>query len=153
MNAHLLNDEASRIGRQQTIIRMFLYAAMGLALFSLPLLVSVYRNQLSLQKLQQRTQSFYHPQAGQKSRQQPLPTSRVPAEALGFRRNLLRLHPGLSAHEVQLCRYLRESLSSKEIAERLNITQASANTARYRLRKKLQLAKHEDLVVYLSKMG
>jgi DNA-binding CsgD family transcriptional regulator len=153
MNAHLMNDQAGRIGRQQTIMRMFLYAGMGLALFSLPLLVSMYRNQLSLQKVQRRTQTFHHPQLWNKVKNQGVHQSRVPAEALGFRRNLLKQHPKLSAHEVQLCQLLRESLTSKEIAGQLNITQASANTARYRLRKKLQLDKNEDLVVYLSKIG
>ena len=146
-------SEEGRIARQQTVMRMFLYAGLGLALFSLPLLVSMYRNQLSLNKVQHRSQSFHHPQFWQKTKNQFLTATRIPAEALGFKRNLLKQHPELSAHEVQLCHFLQESLSSKEIAERLNITPASANTARYRLRKKLQLEKNEDLVVYLSKMG
>jgi DNA-binding CsgD family transcriptional regulator/Tfp pilus assembly protein PilF len=68
----------------------------------------------------------------------------------GFFARLLEKHPTLTQNELKLCAYLRMNLSSKEIAQMLNISIESGNTKRYRLRKKLQLANEENLVTFLS---
>jgi len=55
----------------------------------------------------------------------------------------------LSSSEMRLSMLLKLNLSSKEIAEILNITSDSVRIARYRLRKKLPLHSKEDLQGYL----
>ena len=47
---------------------------------------------------------------------------------------------------------LADGLSSKEIAIELNISPASANTARYRLRKRMQLEPDTDLLQFLRQI-
>ena len=66
-----------------------------------------------------------------------------------FSAQLLDLHPELTAYDLKLCQLVRLNLSSKEIAAMLNISPASVNTARYRLRKRLQLREDQDLNKYL----
>ncbi len=68
-----------------------------------------------------------------------------------FKLKLLKKHPHLSAYDLELIAFLVQHPSSKEIAAKLNISASSVNTARYRLRKKLDLQKGEDLVSYLLK--
>jgi DNA-binding CsgD family transcriptional regulator len=57
--------------------------------------------------------------------------------------------PELKPHELQLCAYLRMSLSSKEIAPLLSISVRGVEISRYRLRKKLNLNTEENLVQFL----
>lgn len=57
--------------------------------------------------------------------------------------------PALSLKDTLLCRLLRLELSSKEIAPLLQMNHASVNTARYRLRKKMNLSEEQDLANYL----
>ncbi|MFT4032582.1 MAG: hypothetical protein QM669_09185 [Siphonobacter sp.] len=59
-----------------------------------------------------------------------------------------RLHssyPGLNSNDMRLVALLKMNLSTKEIADILSISPQSANTARYRLRKRLSLKPEEDL--------
>ena len=58
-------------------------------------------------------------------------------------------HPDISASEVKLCSFLRMNLSSKEIAQLLNISVRGVEISRYRLRKKLNLNSGENLFDYL----
>jgi DNA-binding CsgD family transcriptional regulator len=62
---------------------------------------------------------------------------------------LKNTHPGLNAHELKLCAYLRMNLSSKEMAKLMSISVKGVEISRYRLRKKLQLQPKEDLFQYL----
>ncbi len=68
----------------------------------------------------------------------------------GFFTRLMDKFPLLTQNELKLCAYLRMNLSSKEIAQMLNISIESATTKRYRLRKKLLLENEENLINYLS---
>lgn len=75
-------------------------------------------------------------------------------------RNFLSLlkseFPVLSTTDLKLCAYLRLNLSSKEIAQSLNITVKGVEVSRYRLRKKLNLSKEinlTDFLLQLSKSG
>ncbi len=58
-------------------------------------------------------------------------------------------HPNLSNNEVKLCAYLRMNLSTKEIAQLMNISVRGVEVSRYRLRKKLALATEVSLFNYL----
>lgn len=61
-------------------------------------------------------------------------------------------HPEISPGELKLCAYLRMNLSSKEIAQLLNISVRGVEISRYRLRKKLHLAAGENLFDYLIQL-
>ena len=58
-------------------------------------------------------------------------------------------HPNLSPNELKLCAYLRMNLTSKELAQLLNISVRGVEISRYRLRKKLQLPTEMSLFDYL----
>lgn len=53
--------------------------------------------------------------------------------------------PQLSDHELRICAYIKMSLGTKEISTLLNISPKGVETARYRLKKKLELSKQEEL--------
>ena len=58
----------------------------------------------------------------------------------------------MSPNELKLCAYLRMNLSTKEIAQLMNITVRGVEISRYRLRKKLQMEKSDNLFDFLLKM-
>jgi DNA-binding CsgD family transcriptional regulator len=60
-------------------------------------------------------------------------------------------YPALTASELKLCAYLRMNLSSKEIAQLMNISVRGVEIGRYRLRKKLGLSKEINLFEFLLK--
>lgn len=57
--------------------------------------------------------------------------------------------PSLSPQEMKLSAYLRLNLSTKEIANLLNITVRGVEIARYRLRKKLALDRNQNLAEFI----
>jgi DNA-binding CsgD family transcriptional regulator len=59
--------------------------------------------------------------------------------------------PTLSGNELKLCTYLRMNLSSKEIAQLMNISVRGVEIGRYRLRKKLQIPTEVNLFEFLLK--
>lgn len=67
-----------------------------------------------------------------------------------FKTKLLDKHPKLSEHDLRFCMLLLSSFSTKEIAGYFNISPASANKTRYRLRRKLGLSREENLLRYLA---
>lgn len=66
-----------------------------------------------------------------------------------FYRVLLEKFPGLTPNERKLCALLRSGLSSKDIAILTFQNPQSVDVARYRLRKKLNLANEENLIDFL----
>lgn len=58
-------------------------------------------------------------------------------------------YPGLTANELKLCAYVRMNLSSKEIAQLMNISIRGVEIGRYRLRKKLGLPTEMNLFEFL----
>ncbi len=58
-------------------------------------------------------------------------------------------HPGVSNNEIKLCAYLRMNLTTKEIAQLMNISVRGVEVSRYRLRKKLELPTEVSLFDYL----
>jgi len=65
--------------------------------------------------------------------------------------NLKDKYPNLSPSDLKLCAYLKLNLSSKEIAQLLNITPRAVEVSRYRLRKKLGLKPEVNLFDFLFK--
>ena len=65
---------------------------------------------------------------------------------------LKQTHPTITGNELKLCAYLRMNLSTKEIAQLLNISVRGVEIGRYRLRKKLQLSSETSLFDYLIKI-
>ena len=58
-------------------------------------------------------------------------------------------YPLLSATDLKLCAYIRLNLSSKEIAQILNISLKGVEVSRYRIRKKLSLPTESNLYEFL----
>lgn len=69
-----------------------------------------------------------------------------------FISRLKEKHPDLSPRELRLCAYLKMNLSTKEIAPLMNISVRGVEIGRYRLRKKLELERDENLIDYLLKL-
>lgn len=69
-----------------------------------------------------------------------------------FGHSLQQIIPKISPNEFKLSALLRLNLSSKEIAQLLNISPESVNKARYRLRKKIGLDSKDDLFIFLLNM-
>jgi ligand-binding sensor domain-containing protein/DNA-binding CsgD family transcriptional regulator len=65
---------------------------------------------------------------------------------------LKKKFPVLSTTDLKLCAYLKLNLSSKEIAQLMNISVKGVEISRYRLRKKLQLATAVNLYDFLIQM-
>ena len=66
-----------------------------------------------------------------------------------FIKALHEKHGSLTHNDLRLCTYLRLNLSSKEIAQLLNISTKSVEVKRYRLRKKLDLSHEQSLTDYI----
>jgi DNA-binding CsgD family transcriptional regulator len=69
-----------------------------------------------------------------------------------FFKKVKELHPQLTPNDLRLCVYLRLNLSSKEIAQLLNISPRSVEIKRYRLRKKIALERKINLNDYFIKL-
>ncbi|WP_299227338.1 tetratricopeptide repeat protein [uncultured Psychroserpens sp.] len=65
-----------------------------------------------------------------------------------FIKELKSRHPDLSANDMRICTLTRLNLNIKETASVLGITPESVKTARYRLRKKLNLDANQELLSY-----
>lgn len=61
--------------------------------------------------------------------------------------------PELSSGELKLCALIKLNMNMKEAAAILGISPESVKTARYRLRKKFDLSREENLVDYILSIG
>lgn len=66
-----------------------------------------------------------------------------------FFRNLMERYPSLTQSDLRLCAFLRLNMSTKDIANMLNISLKGVEAARYRLRKKLRLGSGISLGEFL----
>lgn len=66
-----------------------------------------------------------------------------------FLKRLKEKYPTISPRELDLCTYLLMNMSTKEIAEIMNISSGGVEVSRYRLRKKIGLNKKENLTGFL----
>lgn len=70
-----------------------------------------------------------------------------------FLEELQARHPKLSKNELRLSALIRMNLSTKDIAQMLNISDEGVKKARYRLRKKMELETTESLDEYILRLG
>lgn len=66
-----------------------------------------------------------------------------------FFRHLKETYPSLTSSDLRLCAMLRVNLSTKEIANMQNLTVRGVESARYRLRRKLNLPSEDGLTDFL----
>jgi len=69
-----------------------------------------------------------------------------------FFKKLKVVHPKITLPEARLCTLLKMNMSSKEIADQLNLSVRGVETKRYRLRKKLDLPKEKSLEEFLEQL-
>ncbi|WP_299605520.1 tetratricopeptide repeat protein [uncultured Aquimarina sp.] len=67
-----------------------------------------------------------------------------------FDNKLKAIHNEITEKEIRLASFLRMNLTTKEIATMLNVLPDSVLKSKYRLKKKLQLGKEEDLYEFLN---
>lgn len=70
-----------------------------------------------------------------------------------FFNTLKDLFPEITPNELKLCAYLKLNLSTKEIAQLMNITIKAVEVARYRLRKKLNIRHEINLYDFLMQLS
>ncbi len=68
-----------------------------------------------------------------------------------FLNRLKAKYPILSSKDLRLCAYLRMNLSTKEIAPLMNISVRGVEISRYRLRRKLEIDRNDNLNDFLMK--
>ena len=69
-----------------------------------------------------------------------------------FYNELHKAHPDLTPNEVKICAFLRLNMSTKEISAITHQSVKSINMARFRLRKKLDIDRDENLISYLNSL-
>ena len=69
-----------------------------------------------------------------------------------FLGRLKEIHPELTPNELRLSAYLRMNISTKEIAPLMNISVRGVEVSRYRLRKKLNIRREENLTEYILRI-
>lgn len=68
-----------------------------------------------------------------------------------FLARLKTRYPGLSSSDLRFCAYVRMGMTNREAASIMNITQRGAETARYRIKKKLGLSADDSMEAFLKK--
>ncbi|WGH76481.1 hypothetical protein P8625_04790 [Tenacibaculum tangerinum] len=69
-----------------------------------------------------------------------------------FFKKLLDISPNLSVNDLKHCAYISLNLKTKEVATLINISPRSVETARYRLKRKLNLGTEDNLSEFLNKL-
>ena len=70
-----------------------------------------------------------------------------------FIQHIETTHPNLSSTDHRLCCFIKMRLRNKEIASILNVTVNGVEQSKYRLKKKVGLARDEDLNHYIQSFG
>jgi len=70
----------------------------------------------------------------------------------GFYEILKNKFPNLSPTELKHCALIKLNFSAKEMAQLLNISTNGVKTSRYRIRKKLELQRKDNLVKFISSL-
>lgn len=70
----------------------------------------------------------------------------------GFFEKLQNDYPELSQGDLKVLAYIKIKLSSKEIAQMMNISPAGINKRLYRIRRKMNLPNHSNISEYLDKI-
>lgn len=69
-----------------------------------------------------------------------------------FLKRLRVEYPQLTPKDLRICAYLRMNLSTKEIAPLMNISVRGVEISRYRLRKKFDLSREENLIDFILRV-
>lgn len=69
-----------------------------------------------------------------------------------FFRNLRHNYPELTSNDLRFCAYLRLNLTSKDIANLMNITLKGVEVARYRIRKKINMPSNKSLTEFMIEL-
>ena len=69
-----------------------------------------------------------------------------------FYNQLHKEHPDLTLNEIKICAFLRLKMSTKEISSITHQSVKTINMARFRLRKKLNIDRDENLISYLNSL-
>lgn len=67
-------------------------------------------------------------------------------------KKIRRFYPELSPTEMRVCKLIGLNYSTKEIAEIFNLSTRTVDTHRYKIRKKLNLNKNENLYITINKV-
>ena len=70
-----------------------------------------------------------------------------------FEQRLIELHPDLTKSEREICNLIRMNLSMKEIANIRNTSVGAIRTTRYRIRKKMEIAKGKELEMVIQNIA
>lgn len=70
-----------------------------------------------------------------------------------FFEKLKKLNPTFTHRELRLCAFIKMNLSNKEISPLLNISIRGVESARYRVRKKLNVMHDDNLVSFLNSLN
>ena len=70
-----------------------------------------------------------------------------------FYESLGKKHTNLSRNELKLCALIKLNFSTKEMSQLLGVSTDTVNKARYRLRKKLELQREDNLFTYISSIN
>ena len=70
-----------------------------------------------------------------------------------FFKKINSTYPKLTAGDLRLCALVRLNFSSKDISKLMGISNESVHTLRYRLRKKMGLARADNLFKHLEQLG
>jgi len=70
----------------------------------------------------------------------------------GFFTSLKKKHTNLTDYDLRLAAYLKINLTTKEIAQIINVTPAAINKSRQRLRKKMNLSGDVDFMTYFNSL-
>ncbi|HXS55217.1 MAG TPA: triple tyrosine motif-containing protein [Hanamia sp.] len=70
-----------------------------------------------------------------------------------YLKKLKTSYPSISNNDIKVCTYLKLNLSSKEIAQLMNISVRGVEISRYRLRKKLQIPSGQTLNDFLNQIA
>ena len=71
----------------------------------------------------------------------------------GLLDRLRTLYPDISKTDLKICVYAKLNLSTKEIADVMNVSPRSVEMARYRLRKRLGLPDGQDIGEFVRKIA
>ena len=69
-----------------------------------------------------------------------------------FFKKLKEINPELTTHDLRLCALIKLNLNIKETAAVLNLSPNSIKSARYKLRKRLNLKTEDDLSVFIQEI-
>jgi len=69
-----------------------------------------------------------------------------------FFKKLRDIYPALTIPELKMCAYIKMGLSTKEIAQRLNLSMRGTETGRFRLRKKLEVGEGQSFGAFLESL-